>query len=128
MPKNYSSRPFYENLFKEMAQKIKSLQPEDGLWRTSLLSPESYSHGEVSASGLYTFALACGINSGLLKRSEYQPAVLKAWNAILACQQEKGKVGWVQNIGANPGPATADSWQNYGTGAFLLAGSEVLKL
>jgi hypothetical protein len=34
----------------------------------------------------------------------------------------------VQDIGADPQPATADSWQNYGTGAFLLAGSELLKL
>lgn len=37
-------------------------------------------------------------------------------------------VGWVQNIGADPQPASAESWQNYGTGAFLLAGSEILKL
>ncbi|MEM9986850.1 MAG: glycoside hydrolase family 88 protein, partial [Bacteroidota bacterium] len=36
--------------------------------------------------------------------------------------------GWVQNIGAEPKPATQDSWQNYGTGAFLLAGSEVMKM
>jgi rhamnogalacturonyl hydrolase YesR len=127
MPKDYANRPFYENLYKEMAQRIKGLQLEDGMWRTSLLSPESYNHGEVSGSGLYTFALAWGINNGLLKKDEYKPAVLKAWNAILACQQESGKVGWVQNIGADPQPATADSWQNYGTGAFLLAGSEVLK-
>lgn len=128
LPKNYSNRPFYENLFKEMAQRIKGIQHEDGLWRTSLLYPESYNHGEVSGSGLYTFALAWGINNGLLSKSEYQSAVLKAWNAILACQQEDGKVGWVQNIGADPGPATADSWQNFGTGAFLLAGSQIMKL
>jgi hypothetical protein len=37
-------------------------------------------------------------------------------------------VGWVQNIGANPMPANANSWQNFGTGAFLMAGSEILKL
>jgi len=37
-------------------------------------------------------------------------------------------VGWVQNIGASPEPANANSWQNFGTGAYLLAGSEILKL
>ena len=111
-----------------MATKIISLQQVDGLWRTSLLSPESFNHGEVSGSGFFTFALAWGINNGLLKKSTYQPGVTKAWNAILQCQQENGKVGWVQNIGADPMPATADSWQNFGTGAFLMAGSEVLKL
>ncbi len=128
MPKDYSNRKFYEDLFREMALSIKNLQPDDGLWRTSLLCPESFNHGEVSGSGFFTFALAWGINNGLLDRAMYKPAVLKAWKAIMACQQENGKVGWVQNIGANPMPATAQSWQNFGTGAFLMAGSEILKL
>ena len=128
MPKNYSNRFFYENLFKEMAQRIKELQPADGLWRTSLLSPDSFDHGEVSGSGFYTFALAWGINNKLLNKAAYEPAVIKGWNAILKCQQLTGKVGWVQDIGANPMPASEDSWQNFGTGAFLLAGTEFLKL
>jgi rhamnogalacturonyl hydrolase YesR len=128
LPKDYPTRKFYENLFIEMAEQIKKLQPADGLWRTSLLSPESFDHGEVSGSGFFTFALAWGINNGILNKASYTPVVLKAWEAILACQQENGKVGWVQNIGANPMPATANSWQNFGTGAFLMAGSEILKL
>lgn len=128
LPKDHPKRPFYENLFREMASTIKELQPEDGLWRTSLLSPGSFDHGEVSGTGFFTFALAWGINNGMLDRSAYKPAVVKAWKAMLACQKENGKVGWVQNIGANPMPATSDSWQNFGTGAFLMAGSEVLKL
>ncbi|MDW5288113.1 glycoside hydrolase family 105 protein [Formosa sp. PL04] len=128
MPKDYKHRAFYEKLFVEMAKSIKALQPEDGLWRTSLLSPESFNHGEVSGSGFFTYAMAWGINNGLLSKDEFQPAVLKAWNVLETCQKENGMVGWVQNIGYDPRPADADSWQNYGTGAFLLAGSEVLKL
>lgn len=128
MPKDYKHRDFYLNLYKEMAAKIKNIQPQDGLWRTSLLSPESFDHGEVSGSGFYTYALAWGVNNGILDKAEYTPAVTKAWNALMACQHENGMVGWVQNIGADPQPASADSWQNFGTGAFLLAGSEILKL
>ncbi len=128
MPADYQHRPFYEKLFKEMAVRIKGLQQPDGLWRTSLLSPESFNHGEVSGSGFHTFALAWGVNTGLLDKAEYNPVVLKAWTALAACQQSDGKVGWVQNIGFDPQPATKDTWQNYGTGAFLLAASEVLKL
>ncbi|PQJ72635.1 glycoside hydrolase family 88/105 protein [Polaribacter butkevichii] len=128
MPKDYKHRAFYENLYMEMAAKILAIQPEDGLWRTSLLCPETYNHGEVSGSGFYTFALAWGINNGLLKESKYLPAVKKAWTALMACQKEDGKIGWVQNIGASPEPASTESWQNFGTGAYLLAGSEVLKL
>lgn len=127
MPKDYKHRDFYVNLYKEMAAKLLSIQPEDGLWRTSLLSPETYDHGEVSGSGFHTFALAWGINNGLLDK-KYTPAVKKAWKALAACQHEDGRVGWVQNIGAFPEPASEYSYQNFGTGAFLLAGSEILKL
>jgi rhamnogalacturonyl hydrolase YesR len=128
MPKEYEHRAFYENLYKELAARILELQPEDGLWRTSLLSPESYEHGEVSGSGFFTFALAWGINNGLLEKSKYLPAVKKAWTALAECQHEDGMIGWVQNIGAFPEPASYDSWQNFGTGAYLMAGSEILKL
>lgn len=127
MPKEYKHRDFYVNLYKEMATKILEIQPKDGLWSTSLLSPESYNHGEVSGSGFYTFALAWGINNGLLDK-KHTSAVKKAWKALAACQHEDGRVGWVQNIGAFPEPASTDSWQNFGTGAFLMAGSEILKL
>lgn len=128
MPADYEHRQFYEDLFMEMSVRIKEIQHEDGLWRTSLLSPESFNHGEVSGSGFYTFALAWGINNGMLDKDSYEPVVRKAWKALTACQQGNGKVGWVQNIGYDPRPADKDSWQNYGTGAFLLAGSEILKL
>ena len=128
MPKNYKHRLFYEDLYKTMAKRVLDLQPADGLWRVSLLAPEDWVHGEVSGSGFYTFALAWGVNNGYLNAKTYKPAVLKAWDAIAACQQETGKVGWVQNIGFDPKPADKDSWQNFGTGAFLIAGSEILKM
>jgi unsaturated rhamnogalacturonyl hydrolase len=128
MPADYIHRTFYEELFITMAERLKEIQPEDGLWRTSLLSPESYEHGEVSGSGFFTFAMAWGINNGLLERQTYEPTVQKAWKGLRQCQHENGMIGWVQNIGAEPSPANEDSWQNYGTGAFLLAGSEIIKL
>ncbi|WP_147676356.1 glycoside hydrolase family 88/105 protein [Algibacter pacificus] len=128
MPKDYKHRAFYENLFKEMAYKLKSIQSEDGLWRTSLLDPDAYNHGETSGSGFFTFALAWGINNNLLPKQEFKSVVEKAWKALENSQQENGMVGWVQNIGDAPTGAGAKSWQNYGTGAFLMAGSEVLKL
>ncbi|WP_460544547.1 glycoside hydrolase family 88/105 protein [Echinicola sediminis] len=128
MPKDYEHREFYEELFVQMAKRINALQQKDGLWRTSLLNPESFDHGEVSGSGFFTYALAWGINNGYLDKEDYLPVVKKAWKALVKCQHKDGMVGWVQNIGASPEPASVDSWQNFGTGAFLLAGSEVLKL
>ena len=129
LPANYKTRPFYEKLFKEMARKIADIQQTDGLWRASLLDPESYPGGEASGSGFYTYALAWGINNGLLDRKEYLPVVKKAWLGMCTLVQPDGRVGWVQQIGADPqlnfSPTVTEV---YGTGAFLLAGSEVLKL
>ncbi|RZJ86916.1 MAG: glycoside hydrolase family 88 protein, partial [Chryseobacterium sp.] len=128
LPKDDVHRPFYEQLFRKMANKVKSLQQPDGMWTTSLLSPESYDHTETSGSGFFTFAIAWGINNGMLSKVDFKPVIAKAWPALLKVQKEDGMIGFVQNIGFDPRPATAESWQNYGTGAFLLAGSEVLKI
>ena len=128
LPEDHPTRPFYVDLFIKMADRIKGLQHEDGLWRTSLLHPESFTHGEVSGTGFFTYALAWGINKGLLKKSAYGSTVQKAWKALLKCQQDNGKVGWVQNIGYDPKPADANSWQNFGTGAFIMAASELSRL
>lgn len=126
---DYSERPFYENLLKEMSARIVDLQQPDGLWRASLLDPDSYPGGEVSGSGFFCYALAWGINNGVLDRETYLPAVKKAWIALTGCVNEEGRVGWVQPIGANPKRNfSEDSWEVYGTGAFLLAAGEVNKL
>jgi rhamnogalacturonyl hydrolase YesR len=128
LPADYPERPFYEQLYKEMSARILSLQQSDGLWRASLLDPESYPGGETSGSGFFCYALAWGINNGLLDSKTYRPAVEKAWIALNKCVDEEGRVGWVQPIGADPRKNfSADSWEVYGTGAFLLAGSEVIK-
>lgn len=120
-------RPFYEKLFKEMAVSIKNLQPEDGLWRTSLLDASDI-HGEMSGTSFFIYAMAWGVNNGYLDREEFLPTIKKSWVAMLSCQKENGMVGWVQQIGQSPKPVSSDSWEVYGTGAFLMAGSEVLKL
>jgi unsaturated rhamnogalacturonyl hydrolase len=129
LPKDYPTRDFYIQNLKEMAAKIISLQQADGLWRASLLDPEAYPGGEASGSGFYTYALAWGINNGILDKATYLPAVEKAWVGLNGLIQPDGHVGWCQPIGADPKKNfSADSWEVYGTGAFLLAGSEVIKL
>ncbi|KOH43476.1 glycoside hydrolase family 88/105 protein [Sunxiuqinia dokdonensis] len=129
LPADYENRAFYEDQFLKMAERIKSLQQDDGLWRASLLDPKSYPGGEASGSGFFTYALAWGVNNGLLEKSEYQPVVEKAWIGLNGLIQPDGHVGWTQPIGADPrANFTNDSWEVYGTGAFLLAGSEVIKM
>lgn len=129
LPSDYAGRDFYITLFREMAARLKDLQQEDGLWRASLLDPESYPGGEVSGSGFDCYAIAWGINNGILDSETYLPVVKKAWVGLSKCVQKDGHVGWVQPIGADPKKNfNADSWEVYGSGAFLLAGSEVIRL
>jgi len=129
MPKNYASRDFYITLFKQMSERLVSLQQADGLWRTSLLDPASYPGGEGSGSAFDCYALAWGINHKILDKDKYLPAVKKAWTGLQTLLTSDGKVGWVQPIGGDPRRNfNAESWEAYGSGAFLLAGSEVIKL
>ncbi len=129
LPEDYSNRSFYEQLYKEMCARIIELQQEDGLWRASLLDPEAYPGGEVSGSGFFCYSLAWGVNEGLLDAETYRPVAEKAWVSLNKCVNEEGRIGWVQPIGADPRRNfNADSWEVYGTGAFLLAGSEIIKM
>jgi len=127
LPKEHPTRGFYEKLFKEMTVSVLAVQQPDGLWHPSLLDPEEVNVGETSGSGFFTFGLAWGINHGLLDRATHWPAVTRAWDGLVTRVKPDGFVGYVQPVGAAPDKLGADSIQDYGTGAFLLAGSEVLR-
>ena len=129
LPKNHSKYAFYQNLYKEMMEKVLLIQQADGLWRSSLLDPQSYPGGEASGSGFYLYGMAWGINNKMLDKNRFLPAVRKGWTGLNSLVQENGKVGWTQPIGADPRKIfDAESWEVYGAGAYLLAGSEVIKL
>jgi unsaturated rhamnogalacturonyl hydrolase len=128
MPADYPDRAKYVRQFREMTDRVKSLQQADGLWRTGLLDPASHPQKETSGSGFFTYALAWGINQGLLDRATYEPVVLKGWDALTQSVQPNGKLIHVQPVGAQPSGFPENSSTPYGVGAFLLAGSEVYKL
>jgi rhamnogalacturonyl hydrolase YesR len=128
LPMNHPDRPRFEQLFKDMAAKIVTCQQPDGLWRASLLDPGNYPLKETSGSGFYTYALAWGVNQGLLDRAIFEPAVRKAWAALVDCVEADGKLTHVQPIGADPKSFADNGTECYGVGAFLLAGSEVYRL
>ncbi|HMD53734.1 MAG TPA: glycoside hydrolase family 88 protein [Phycisphaerae bacterium] len=128
MPVDYPDRQHYVDLFVQMATRIAALQQPDGFWNPSLLDPDVYTHGETSGTGLFCYAMAWGINQGILPRDKFVPVVDKAWRALVSAVAPSGKLGWVQGVGKAPGVVTAESTNPYGVGAFLLAGSEMLKL
>ena len=128
LPDDSGSRPDYVRLFCDMAEKIASLQGEDGFWGPSLLDPPEQQPPESSGSALFCYALAWGVREGLLDGATYLPVIEKAWKGLVSAVDNDGKLGWVQGVGRGPAFASRDQSAPYGVGAFLLAGSEVLRL
>lgn len=125
LPENDPKRPFYINQLREMSARVAELQGSDGLWHAGLLDPEHYPLPEISGSALMTYAYAWGVNHGILDKKRYKPVAEKAWRGMLKHVYADGRLGCIQQTGAEPAfyPPTAS--YNYGVGAFLLAGSEM---
>lgn len=128
MPANYPTRQRWINLYRQMAGALVQLQQPDGSWHASLLDPLNFPVKETSGTGFICYALAWGVNHGILKEKQYLPSVFKAWQALAGCVHPDGKLGYVQQIGAAPDVVTYDGTEVYGVGAFLLAGSEMIKI
>ena len=128
MPADYPSRPRYVAQFRAMAEELTSIQGSDGLWTAGLLDAAGYKLPEVSGSAFNTFGFAYGINTGLLDRARYKPVVERAWKGLLGHIYQDGRLGCIQPVGGSPGVYAATSSYVYGTGAFLLAGSQVYQL
>ena len=79
-------------------------------------------HPETSATGFIVYALAYGVNEGLLDKTVMMPAIEKGWKALVKAVEKDGKLGYVQPIGADPKKVTREMTEVYGAGAFLLAG------
>ncbi|MEZ5199491.1 MAG: hypothetical protein R2764_24835 [Bacteroidales bacterium] len=52
----------------------------------------------------------------------------KAWTGLCSVVDEEGRVGWGQKVGRGPAEVKEDDTAEYVSGAFLLAGSEILKM
>lgn len=128
VPKNHPDRTFYENTFKKMAAKIKSLQKRDGSWAMSLLAGEMNPAPETSGTGFFTYGLAWGVKNGILDKEEYWPTISRGWQVMQNAVHPDGKLGWVQGVNAEPGAVDYNDSQLYGVAAYLLAGSVIYDL
>lgn len=128
LPTDYPNRARFEQLFREMAEAILADQQADGLWHSSLLDPDSYPLKESSGSGFYAYALAWGVNQGMLDGAKFKLGIRKAWGALVDSVDADGKLTHVQPVGSDPKKFADDSTEVYGVGAFLLAGSEIYRM
>jgi unsaturated rhamnogalacturonyl hydrolase len=127
LPPDSPLRPKYVALLKDMAAEMISIQGKDGLWRPGLLDADAYPLPEISGSAFVTYALAYGVNEGILDRATYWPGVEKAWAGMLTHVYADGRLGSIQPVGSAPGAYSETSSYVYGVGAYLLAGSEIYR-
>ena len=135
MPEDESHRDEYITTFQEMADALIAVQRDDGFWNVSLHDPDEYEGKETSGTAFFTFGLAWGVNNGVLTDSVYINAAIKGWQGMVNdALHSDGFLGYVQSTGKQPSdgqPVTYDSvpnFEDYGLGAFLLAGSEIYKI
>ena len=128
LPATDANHAAYVNLLGTMAAAVAKLQQADGTWHADLTHPATYNNPEVSGTGLLTYAIAWGINQGLLDRATYLPVIAAAWQAMTGCVDSQGRVGYIQATGSAPAAATATETHDYGVGAFVLAASEMYLL
>ena len=128
LPETYVRQPFFVEKFTNLARAIKKTQQREGHWTRSIMDPDQAPGYETSGTAFFCYGLLWGVNNGYLQKKEFAPTIEKAWKYLTeTALQKDGKVGYVQPIGdrAIPGQViNADSQQNFGVGAFLLAACE----
>ncbi|HEV8283898.1 MAG TPA: glycoside hydrolase family 88 protein [Chitinophagaceae bacterium] len=135
LPKNDPHYNEYLNDYKNMAEALLKIQREDGFWNVSLHDPTNFGGRETSGTAFFTYGFAWGINNNILDVKKFRPAVMQAWKGLTtAALHENGFLGYVQGTGKEPkdsqpvGYDNVPNFEDFGLGAFLLAGSEVYKM
>jgi rhamnogalacturonyl hydrolase YesR/predicted secreted protein len=130
----------YVQTFQDMAAAVKTVQRSDGFWNVNLAYANDYPGPESSGTAMFVYGLAWGINKGYLSINTYLPTVIAGWNALAVgalhhtTGSDNGFLGYEQGSGDEPAsgqPVTYTSvpdFDDFGLGAFLLAGSQVYAL
>ncbi|MXN90845.1 glycoside hydrolase family 88 protein [Flavobacterium sp. Sd200] len=132
LPANHPDRPFVLAQFQAHAKGLASYQSALGFWHQLLDKPDSYL--ETSATAIYTYCIARGINNGWLDAQAYSPMVLIAWNAVATKVNAKGEVeGTCVGTGMGFDPAfyyyrPVNNYAAHGYGPVLMAGGEIIRL
>ncbi|WP_205746658.1 glycoside hydrolase family 88/105 protein [Duganella callida] len=128
IPADDPQRPFYIQQLQQMAAKIAQIQGPDGQWHAGLLDPATYPLPETSGASLFVFGMAYGVNHGYLDAKTYRPVIERAWAGLLKNVYADGRLGGIQQTGAEPAFYLPSSSYNYGVGGFLLAAAELKKM
>ena len=135
LPANDPHRAVYEKDFLDFCKALLKYQRADGTWNPSVADPDDFGGPEATGTSLFLYGLAWGLNTGRLDAETYGPVVARGWNGLnRVCIHPNGFIGYSQGSGKEPKeaqPVTYDripDFEDFGTGCYLLAASEVSKL
>jgi unsaturated rhamnogalacturonyl hydrolase len=131
LPPDHPARDTLVALFRRHVAGLARYQDTTGLWHQLLDRDDSYL--ETSASAMFTYAIARGVQRGYLDPG-YAVVARRGWKGVLSRIRPDGEIE-----GTCTGTGVSDDLANYyrrptplndvhGIGAVLLAGNEVLRL
>lgn len=132
LPQNHTGRNDVLTTYRLHVEGLARLQDKTGFWHQLLDKNDSYL--ETSATAIYAYCIARGINKGWLDAKAYGPMALLAWNAASTKVNEQGQVeGTCVGTGMGFDPAfyyyrPVSKYAAHGYGPMLLAGAEMYRL
>lgn len=132
LPEDYPGRAEVLTIFRRHCAALVACQSGEGLWHQLLDRNDSYL--ESSATAMFVYGLAHGINQGWLDARAFGPAALLGWNALGA---EINNMGQIEKVCVGTGVSYEPAYYYnrhvhpyaaHGFGPVLMAGSEILDL
>ena len=93
LPKDQPEFPRILEGYRLMMKALKKYQRPDGLWGQLVDDPKIWA--ETSGSAMFAYSMAVGLNRGWLDRAEYEPCVVKAYDALCGQLTPEGDI---QNV------------------------------
>lgn len=132
LPEGHPRRAEILDMYRKHAAGLAELQGIDGFWHQLLDRPETYE--ETSATAIFAYALAHGVNEGWLEATTYGPVAQLAWEAVSTKINDKGEVEGVcvgTGMGFDPAyyayrPVSVKAAHGYGPA--IWAGAEVYRM
>ena len=131
LPEDHPERKSVLEFFRAYCNGLANLQSATGFWHQLLDRSDSFL--ETSATAMFTYVFAHGVNQGWLNLQAYGPAALLGWNAVSTKVNDKGQV---EGTSAGTSIAFDAAFYNqrpvgtgpHGYGSVLLAGAAMYKL
>ena len=131
MPEDHPDRAHVLDIFRRAVQGVTETQSGTGMWHQMLDKPDSYL--ETSASAMFTFAIARGVNRGWLSPA-YAPVAQTGWQAVSKRVRPNGEIDGIC-VGTTAAydavyyynrPTDVKAMQGYGP--VLMAGAEMITM